>query len=332
MAMQKICIYGAGSVGGLLAAELCRAGRAVTLIARGAHLQAMQENGLTVQTLEETYTVRPAATDDPAKAGPQDLVVTTLKAHSIPGAVDGIKTLLGPDTPVCFAQNGIPWWYCHGIDGPLAERRLDILDPGGRIWDEIGPERAIGTTINSPNEVISPGVIKNTTRGKSKFVVGEPRGSETDRIREISAALTADRVEAPLAADIRQGVWDKLMVNLGSWPVAAMTEAPGCDNMSNPALADVARRIMHEGKAVAQSLGIEPDIDIEDRIARFAASSPHNPSLLQDILAGRPVEIDTVLMTTQEFGRLNRVPTPTLDIMIALVESKCRSLGLYSSS
>ncbi len=331
MAMQKICVYGAGSVGGLLAAELCRAGRDVTVIARGAHLEAIRENGLTVRALEETYTVHPAATDNPAEAGPQDLVVTTLKAHSIPGAVDGIKALLGPDTPVCFAQNGIPWWYCHGIDGPLAERRLDILDPGGRIWDEIGPERAIGTTINSPNEVIEPGVIKNTTKGKSKFVVGEPRGGETDRIKAVSAALTADQVEAPIAANIRHGVWNKLMVNLGSWPVAAITEAPGCDNMSNPALAEIARRVMQEGRAVANSLGIEPDTDIDAQIAKFAASSPHNPSLLQDVLAGRPVEIDTVLMVTQEFGRLNSVPTPTLDIMIALVESKCRSLGLYGS-
>lgn len=329
MTIEKICVYGAGSVGGLLAGELTRAGRQVTVIARGAHLAAMRENGLTVRALDETYTVHPAATDNPAEAGPQDLVVTTLKAHSLPGAVDGIKALLGPDTPVCFAQNGIPWWYCHGIDGPLAERKLDILDPGGRIWDEIGPERAIGTTINSPNEVIEPGVIKNTAKDKNTFVVGEPKGGVGDRLEAVSAALTTGKVEAPIAKDIRQGVWNKLMVNLGSWPVAALTQAPGCDNMSNPELAEIARRVMHEGVAIANSLGIQPDTDIEATIEKFAAASPHKPSLLQDIEAGRPVEIDTVLTITQEFGRLNKVPTPTLDIMVALVAHKARSLGLY---
>lgn len=329
MSYDKICVYGAGSVGGFLAGELAKRGHQVTVIARGAHLAAIREKGLTVKAVDETYTVKPFATDNPSEAGKQDLVITAAKAHSLPAMVDGIKALLGPETPVCFAQNGIPWWYFYGVEGPHKDRKLETLDPGGRLWDEIGRDRAVGTTINSPNEVVAPGVVSNKAKGKSTFVIGEPARTDTARLEAISAALTTERVAAPPTDDIRTGVWNKLLVNLCSWPIAALTHSPSCDTMSNPELRPIAAQVAAEGLAIARSLGIEPDFDAESTMDKFAASNPHKPSLLQDFEAGRPVEIDTVLTVTREMGRLNGIPTPTMDLVIPLVEQKARSQGLY---
>ncbi|MEX2644390.1 MAG: ketopantoate reductase family protein [Acetobacterales bacterium] len=329
MNIEKICVYGAGSVGGFLAGELAKRGHTVSVIARGAHLAAIREKGLTVKTPDETYTVKPFATDNPAEVGKQDLVITVAKAHSLPAMAEGIRTLLGPETPVCFAQNGIPWWYFYGLEGPHKDRKLETLDPGGKLWDLVGPDRAVGTTINSPNEVIAPGVVHNKAKDISTFVVGEPKRSDTARVEAIAEAMRTPRVNVEVTTDIRTGVWNKLLVNLSTWAIAALTHAPSCDNMSNPELREVASRMMREGLAVARSFGLEPECDVDATMEKFGSSTPHKPSLLQDFEAGKPVEIDTVLKITREFGKLNGVPTPTMDILVPLVEQKARSLGLY---
>ncbi len=324
---MKVCIYGAGAIGGLLGAELVLAGIDVTLIARGPHLHAMGEKGLTLIRGGETHTTRPACTDDPTIPGVQDYVIITLKAHSGPGIVDGLKPLLGPDTAVVTAVNGIPWWYFHGLDGPFRNHGVTSVDPGGRQWVGIGPERAIGCVVYPAAEVVEPGVIRH--HEGDRFTLGEPSGERTDRVTRLSEALIAAGFKAPVRPRIREEIWIKLWGNLAFNPISALTGATLDKICGDPDTRALARAMMLEAQAVGEALGIRFSIDVEKRIDGAAVVGAHKTSMLQDLERGRPMEIDALVGSVVELGRLVELPTPTIDAVLALVKQRARLAGCY---
>ncbi|UCG72297.1 MAG: 2-dehydropantoate 2-reductase [Chromatiales bacterium] len=313
---MKICIYGAGAIGGYLGAELADAGHDVSLIARGPHLATMQANGLTLEIGGARKTVQVCCTDSPAELGPQDYVILTLKAHSVFPIVEQMRPLLGPDTAVVTAQNGVLWWYFYGLPGPLENHRLEIADPGGTIWDTIGPERAIGCVVYPSCEIVAPGIVKHLEG--NRFMLGEPDGSKSDRVHRLSEALTGAGFKAPVRKKIRDDIWFKLLGNATFNPVSVLTGATLEQMGNNPAIRDLIRQMMTEATAVATKLGVRFAMDIDKRIAGAVAVGAHKTSMLQDLEAGRPLELDALVATVTELGRLVGVATPTIDLVLSL--------------
>ena len=325
---MKVCIYGAGAIGGLLAARLAKAGTAeVSLVARGPHLAAMQENGLTLVDGDERFTVPVAASEDPAELGVQDYVIVTLKAHQVPGVVEKMQPLLGPETAVVMAVNGVPWWYFHGLGGRHAEQRLPSVDPGDVQWQGVGPERVIGCVVYPAAEVVEPGVVK-LVEG-DRFSLGEPSGERTARVEALSAALIEAGLKAPIRPKIRDELWVKLWGNLSFNPISALTGATLDVICTDPGTAAVARGMMVEAQAIGEKLGVRFPISVDKRIAGGAAVGAHKTSMLQDLERGRPMEIDALVTAVQEMGRLVEVPTPTIDTVLALVQLRGKVAGLY---
>jgi 2-dehydropantoate 2-reductase len=324
---MRICVYGAGAIGGLLAARLAKAGVETSLVARGPHLAAMRERGLTLRTDAETFTVHPRATDDPAELGPQDYVVVTLKAHQVPGVVDRMQPLLGSETAVVTAVNGVPWWYFHGLGGPYEGRRLASVDPGDAQWDEIGPERVIGCVVYPAAEVVEPGVVQ-LVEG-DRFTLGEPSGEKTARAERLAETLIGTGLKAPIRAKIRDEIWVKLWGNLSFNPISALTCATLDAICADEGTRGVARAMMVEAQVIAERLGVRFPIPVDKRIAGAAAVGAHKTSMLQDLERGRPMEIDALVAAVQEMGRLVDVPTPTIDTVLALVRLRARAAGCY---
>jgi 2-dehydropantoate 2-reductase len=325
----KICIYGAGAIGGLLGARLARAGTDVTLIARGPHLQALQTNGLRLVSESEDFTVRTKATADPAEAGMQDAVIVALKAQSVPAVVEHMQPLLGPQTAVVMAVNGLPWWYFYRLEGPWRDRRLESVDPAGKQWQGIGPERAIGCVVYAAAEVSEPGVIRHVAG--DRFSLGEPDGSRSQRIRSLAQALSAAGFRAPVKEDIRTELWVKLWGNVAFNPVSALTGATMRQIYEDAGTLKLVRAIMQEAEAVAAKLGVVMPITLERRLDGASAVGEHKTSMLQDLERGRPMEIDAVVGAVAEVGRMVGVPTPAIDSVLALVSQRARLLGLYPS-
>lgn len=326
--MTRICIYGAGAIGGFLGARLAATDVDLSIVARGPHLQAIRDNGLTLVEDGRTETHQITATDDPTELGPQDFVIVTLKAHSLPAIVAPMQPLLGPDTAVVFATNGVPWWYFHGLDGPYADRRLQTVDPGNVIWDGIGPERAIGCVIYPAAEITAPGIVEH--RSGDRLPLGEPTGERSDRVKTLSTLLSQAGLRAPLRPRIRDEIWIKLWGNASFNPVSALTGATLKQMGEDPLTAQVVRQIMEEAQAIGEALGTRFAIDIDKRIAGGAAVGEHRTSMLQDLDMGRPMEIDALVGAVQELGRLVEQPTPTLDTVLALVKQRARLAGCYS--
>lgn len=320
---MRICIYGAGAIGGYLGARLSEH-HDVTLIARGAHLAAMKEHGLCVRSDGEERISHPRCTDDPSEVGPQDYVIITLKAHSVPAVLDRLPALLGPDTCVVTAVNGIPWWYFHRLDGPFSGRRLESVDPGGRQWDVIGPERALGCVVYPACELVEPGVIEH--QSGNKLCIGEPNGEKSDRARRLTKALVGAGFKAPLRPQIRNEIWVKLWGNLCFNPISALTRATLEEIALDPGTRAVARAMMIEAQAIGEKLGVRFAIDVEKRIAAAQAVGAHKTSMLQDLERGRPMEIDVLVSVIQEMGRMVEIPTPTLDTVHALIRQRARHL------
>ncbi|MBN8281424.1 MAG: 2-dehydropantoate 2-reductase [Gammaproteobacteria bacterium] len=314
---MKICIYGAGAIGGYLGAKLAASGADVSLVARGPHLAAMRDRGLTLITADGTSTVSVRCTDDPANLGPQDYVILTLKAHSTAGVTDALRPLLGPHTAVVTAQNGILWWYFHAFPGPLAGRHLEAADPGGRIWAALGPERAIGCVVYPSCEIVEPGVIRHLEG--TRFMVGEPDGTKSPRVVALGEALTKAGLKAPVRMKIRDDIWFKLLGNATFNPVSVLTRATLEQMGTNPAARDVIRKLMGEAVAVATALGVTFAMDIEKRIDAAVDVGAHRTSMLQDFEQGRALELDALVAAVTEMGRLVDVPTPGLDQVLALV-------------
>ena len=323
---MRICIYGAGAIGGYLGVQLALAGEDVTLIARGPHLAAMRQNGLKLLIDGEERVAHPRCTDDPAQVGPQDYVIVTLKAHSVPGVVDAMQPLLGPDTAVVTATNGVPWWYFYGLEGQWRDHRLESVDPGGAQWDKIGPERAIGCVVYPATEVAEPGVIRHLDG--NRFTLGEPTGDKTERVQALSRALISAGFRAPVR-DIRDELWVKLWGNLTFNPISALTLETLDVVATDPGTRGVARAMMLEAQAIGEKVGVRFKVDVDRRIDGAAAVGAHRTSMLQDLDKGRPMEIDALVSAVQEMGRLVDLPTPTVDVVLALVRQRARAAGCY---
>ena len=324
---MKLCIVGAGAIGGYLGAGLSLAGEEVTLIARGPHLAAMRKDGLRLRIAGEERRARPRAIEDPAEAGPQDYVIVTLKAHSIPAMAERMAPLLGPDTAIVFAVNGVPWWYFHAYPGPLADTRLESVDPGGRLWELLGPERAIGCVVYPACEVVEPGVIRHVDG--DRFTLGEPDGTRSARVRALSEILIAAGFRAPVRPNIRGEIWMKLWGNLSFNPINVLTHATLQTMATDPGTAAVARAMMLEAQVIAERLGIEFPIDVDRRMQGARDVGPHKTSMMQDLERGRPMEIDALVSAVRELAGLVGVATPTIDTIHALVVSRAREAGTY---
>ena len=327
---MKICIYGAGAIGGYMGAKLAEAGAEVSLVARGPHLAAMQSKGLTLIEEGERKTVKVRAEQDPAALGPQDYVIVTLKAHSVPPLVPLMQPLLGPETTVVSGVNGVPWWYFHKIGGPLEGRRVHAVDPGDAQWNGFGPDRVLGCVVYPAAEVIEPGVV-NHIEG-NRFSLGEPDGSKSARAAALSEALGAAGLKAPVRPRIRDEIWVKLWGNLSFNPISALTHATLDVLCTDEGTRAVARGMMLEAQAIAEALGVKFPIDVERRIDGGAAVGAHRTSMWQDLDAGRPMEIDALVTAVQELGRLTEIPTPTIDIVLALIRLRARTAGLYGKA
>jgi 2-dehydropantoate 2-reductase len=324
---MKVCVMGAGAIGGYLGARFSRAGADVSLVARGAHLAAMRDEGVRIITDDEEFVARPRCTDDPAELGPQDYVVLTLKAHSVPGCVDMMQPLLGNDTAIVTAVNGMPYWYFHEHGGAFAGKTLETVDPGAKQWKRLRPERAIGCVVYPATEVVEPGVIKHIYG--DKFPIGEPSGERTERIARLSQLMESSGLKAPIRDNIRDEIWLKLWGNLCFNPISALTHATLDVIAHDPATRAVARAMMLEAKAIGDKLGVHFRVDVERRIDGAGGVTGHKTSMLQDLERQRPMELDPLVTVVQEMGRLTEVPTPTIDTVLALVQQRARVAGLY---
>ncbi|WPZ33526.1 2-dehydropantoate 2-reductase [Thalassobaculum sp. OXR-137] len=324
---MRVCIYGAGAIGGFLGVALARAGCEVSLVARGPHLAAIKENGLTLLQDATRETVRLNASEDPAELGPQDHVIVALKAHSVPAVAKKMTALFHEETSLVTAVNGVPWWYFHGLGGELEGTRLESVDPGGVQWDTLGPERAIGCVVYPACEIEEPGVI--THQDGDRFTLGEPSGEKTGRVQALSEAMRAGGLKAPVRPRIRDEIWVKLWGNLSFNPISALTGATLEQICGDPETRAVARAMMLEGQAVGEALGVKFAIDVDKRIEGAAAVGAHKTSMLQDLERGRAMEIDALVASVQELGRLTGVATPTIDMVLGLVKMRGRTAGCY---
>src|ERR1700739_265602 len=327
---MRICVFGAGAIGGYLAGELALAGHEVSAIARGAHLAAIRSHGLKLIGEGQTRTVELPASDDPATFGPQDVVICALKAHQAHASASAFAPLLAPHTAVLTAMNGIPWWYFYKDGGPLDGQHLESVDPGAAQWKAIGPERAIGCVVDPACEVVAPGVIEH--RLFKRFTIGEPDGSTSDRIVALRDALTSAGFDAPIRDNIRWHIWLKLWGNVCFNPISALTLATLDRVTSEPALRALCTTMMTETQAVAAWLGVAIPTDMMARRLNAAgAVVGHKISMLQDLERGRSLEIDALVTAVQEVGRLVGVATPTSDVVLALVQERGRQAGLYGN-
>ena len=320
---MRLCIYGAGAIGGYLAAKLALAGAEVSVVARGPHLEAMQAQGLTLIEGGRTHRVTLRATDDPAILGAQDYVILTLKAHSVPAVVGAVQLLLGPDTCIVSAVNGVPWWYFYGIDGPLAGRRLASVDPGDVQWTGFGPQRMLGCVVYPAAEMTEPGVIRHLEG--NRFLLGEPSGAVTPRARTLSDLLISAGLKAPVRPRIRDDLWVKLWGNLSFNPISALTGGTLEAICREPGTRAVARAMMLEAQAVAEALGVRFAIDVDRRIEGAQAVGAHKTSMLQDLEAGRPLETEALVAAVVELGALAQMPTPTIETVLALVRLRAQA-------
>lgn len=325
---MRICVFGAGAIGGLMAAKLAAKGDAeVTVIARGPHLAAMQAHGLRLRSEGAETVAHPRCVTTAEEAGPQDYVVVTLKAHSLPGAAPQMQPLLGPETAIVSAVNGVPWWYFHKLGGPHDGRRVESVDPGGVVSALLPPERAIGCIVYPAAEVPEPGVIEHTYG--DRFTLGEPDGSRSPRVNALSEALIAAGFKAPVRPRIRDELWVKLWGNLAFNPISALTAATLDVLTADEGQRGVAREMMREAQAVGEALGVRFGIDVDKRIAGAAEVGAHKTSMLQDLERGRPLEIDALLGAVVELAELVEKPAPTCRTVLALVRARGRSAGCY---
>jgi 2-dehydropantoate 2-reductase len=318
---MRICIVGAGAIGGYLGARLALAGEQVTLIARGAHLAAIQQNGLILESADgqQREVATPAlATSNMHEAGPQDVVIVAVKAQQLSSVVVDMQALYGPETTVVTAQNGIPWWYFQRHGGPFEGHQITSVDPDGTIAANLPIERVIGCVVYPAAEIAAPGVIRHIEG--DRFTLGEPDGSKSPRIQQLAKTLANAGLRAPIRPRIRAEIWVKLWGNLAFNPISALTRATLDSIIRFPATRELARAIMLEGQAIAEALGITFPITIDQRIAGAEQVGAHKTSMLQDIEAGRPTEIDALVGAVAELGRLVGIPTPHIDAMYASVK------------
>jgi 2-dehydropantoate 2-reductase len=324
---MRICIFGSGAVGSHFAVRLAQAGHDVACVMRGPHLKAVKANGLTLRLGDTETKAKVAASDDPAELGPQDVVISTLKATGVASLATGLKPLLREHTPVVFAQNGIPWWYDIGLPKQHPSTPdLSFLDPGGALRAAVPKERIIGGVIFSSNEVITPGVVANLSPERNRLLVGECDDRASERIEALRAALNAAKIESPPVQEIRETIWSKLLTNMSMSVLCLLTGQTARAVRDEPALRDVIPRLLDEANAIGQSC--IPEVK---RVTRTGPAPEHKPSILQDYELGRAMEIDVLVRAPAAFARAAGLATPMLDLIAGLAIQKARDKGLYQA-
>jgi len=318
----KIAVVGAGAIGAYVGAALCRGGADVHLIARGEHLEAMRRDGVTVLSPRGDFHARPHATGDPADIGPVDIVFLGLKAYSYAEAGPLLAPLLAPHTGVVAAQNGIPWWYFHGLPGPFEGRRVEAVDPGGAVSAVIPPAHAIGCVVYSSAEIGSPGVIRHIEG--TRYSIGEPDGTISPRCAAFSQAMVAGGLKCPVETELRSDIWLKLMGNVAFNPVSVLTGATMGEIAAHPGTRELVLAMMRETAEIASRLGSPPKVSVERRFEGAAKVGDHKTSMLLDYEAGKPLETDVLLKAPIELARLTGAPAPSLETVHALVDLRTR--------
>ncbi|HVI76105.1 MAG TPA: 2-dehydropantoate 2-reductase [Anaeromyxobacteraceae bacterium] len=321
---MKICVVGAGAIGGLVAVKLARAGEQVSVVARGGHLAAIRERGLTLVEDGRTDVVRLTATDRIAELGPQDLVVLAMKAHQVAPVAAEVAALCGPETILLTAQNGIPWWYFMKHGGPYEGTRLESVDPGGVIAAHLEVERVVGSIIYPAAEIAAPGVIHHVEG--NRITIGELDGRDTPRVAALAETLRRAGFKARVTGDLRSEIWVKLWGNCTFNPISALTHATLAGMLRFPVARALATETMREAQAVGEKLGARFGVTLEKRIAGAEGVGEHKTSMLQDVESGRPLEIDALLGAVLELGRLTGTPTPHLSAVYACVALLARTL------
>jgi 2-dehydropantoate 2-reductase len=326
---MKIAVVGAGAIGGYFGGLLARAGHDVTLIARGAHRDAIRSSGLTIESKDERFVTHPACTDDPAEAGPQDLVLLSLKAPAVPAMAEKMLPLFSTDTAMITAMNGISYWYFHKHGGPLDGYRIASVDPGNRQWDLIGPQRAIGSVVWVAGSIAAPGVIRHS--GGNRLPLGEPDNGRSERIQRISTALTAAGIDAPVHENIRQEIWTKLWGNLSYNPVSVLTHGTLEGLSRDEDARAVLGAMMIESRRVGEKIGISFPVSVEERMGMAEKVGPHKTSMLQDLEGGRSMEIGGLIGVIAELARKLEIATPTIDTVLALLKVRARVAGTFNA-
>jgi 2-dehydropantoate 2-reductase len=326
---MKFAVVGAGAIGGYLGARLARAGEDVTFIARNRNLEAIRSNGfkLLLEDGSEEHAPTATAVQDMADAGPQDVVLLTVKAHQVGDLLPGLRALFGPQTVVVTMINGIPWWYFHKLAGAHEGRGLSSVDPGGRLAAHIEPERIIGSVVYPAAELVAPGVVK-LIEG-NRFTLGELDGSRSERVDALSQTMMRAGFKAPVAKDIRSEIWVKLWGNLSFNPISALTHATLEDICRFPATRELAARMMAEAQTVAEALGVRFKITLEQRIAGAEAVGAHKTSMLQDVENGRALELEALVGSVVELGQITGVPTPTISAIHAATSLLSHTLSAH---
>lgn len=317
---MKIAVVGAGAIGGYLGARLSLAGEDVTFIARNKNLAAINANGFRLiqedGTEQHATTVR--AVQQMSEAGKQDVVLLTLKAHQVKDVLPELRALFGPDTMVVTMINGVPWWYFHKLPGAYEGQRLESVDPGGVIASFIEPERLIGSVVYPAAELVEPGVVR-VIEG-NRFTLGEPDGTRSPRIEQLAGAMMKAGFKSPVSKDIRGEIWVKLWGNLSFNPISALTHATLEDICRFPASRELAASMMREAQAIGEKLGVEFKISLDKRIAGAEAVGAHKTSMLQDVEAGRALELEALVGSVVELGRITGTPTPTISAIYAATQ------------
>jgi 2-dehydropantoate 2-reductase len=315
---MKFAIVGAGAIGAFLGAMLARAGEDVTLIARGAHLRAMQEHGVRVRGEVGEFQVPITATDDPTAVGEVDVLIITLKAHSLPSMAAKLRTMIGADTSVVTAQNGFPWWYFHRHGGEWENTHLESVDPSGLITQNINPSNVIGCVVYPSTEIVEPGIVFHLEG--TRFAIGEPDGSKSDRCRLIADSFIKAELRCPIRTNIRHDIWVKLMGNVAYNPISALTRATLVEIVQCAETRALAAAIMSEAESVANKLGIDLGVTIEQRLEGAEKVGYHKTSMLQDIEAHKPTELDAIVGAVIELGEKLGLPLPNTKAVYAGVK------------
>jgi 2-dehydropantoate 2-reductase len=328
---MRIAVLGAGAIGAYVAAALARGGSEVHVIARGANLEAIRARGIRVRSPRGDFEARPPATDRSADVGPVDYVFLGLKAYGYQDCGPLLEPLLHEGTAVIAAQNGIPWWYFHGLDGPYAGRRIESVDPGGRVSAVIPPRRAIGCVVYAGAELEAPGVVRH--REGTRFTIGEPDGSSSERCLRFSQAMVAGGLKCPVeTTELRNELWVKLMGNVAFNPVSALTRATMAAICRHQQACELIAAMMHEALAVARAVGASPDVSVERRIAGAAKVGEHRTSTLQDLKAGKPLELGPIIDAVVELAEMAGVEVPAVRAIAAACALLSETLGLSTRS
>jgi 2-dehydropantoate 2-reductase len=323
---MKVAVLGAGAIGAYVGAALHRGGTEVHLVARKAHLEAIRSHGVQVLSPRGDFTARTPATDDPAEIGPVDYVFLGLKANSYASAGPLLRPLLHDRTVVIAAQNGIPWWYFHGLKGPYEGRRIESVDPGGSVTEVIDLGRAVGCVVYCSTELEGPGVVRHLEG--TRFSIGEPDGTISDRCTAFSEAMIAGGLKCPVEADIRNDIWIKLLGNAAFNPISALARATMVEIATHQGTRQMVRMMMEESLEIAAALGCHPDISVDKRLDGAERVGEHKTSMLQDLEKDKPLELDVILAAVVELADLTGVQAPTLRAVHAVTDLLATKVGV----